>query len=96
MINMKAYWNMELLIDLYMCQADQLQWVVPLRVYGDGADSHRNQAFEMFSLLPLLGPKSSTLDTRVLLGVRNTVYTMNSCRDAILDVISWSFSSLCH
>ena len=34
---------------------------VPLRVYGDGADAQ--QHFEVFTILPIMGCSSSTLDT---------------------------------
>lgn len=75
-------------------QDHDLAWTIPLRLYGDGADAHRNQSWEMFTMLPLLGGTSSTLDTRLLLSVRNTTYTMSDCRDSILQVIAWSFECL--
>ena len=75
-------------------EEEDLPWLVPLRIYGDGADAQRNQPWEMFTMLPILGMKSSTLDSRLLLAIRNTTYTTSDCRDLILETIAWSFDVL--
>ena len=66
--------------------------VIPLRIYGDGADAARK--FEMFSLLPILSASSSTLDTRLVLAVRNCSRTYSDCRVKISEVLAWSFEAL--
>ena len=66
----------------------------PYRVYGDGADSHRNQSFEAITLLPCLSGSSSTMDTRILVSIRNTVSTASSARTKISEVIAWSLCCL--
>lgn len=69
------------------------RFFIPLRIYGDGADAQ--QPFEIYTVLPVLGAEnSSTLDTRLLVAVRNTFKTHDSCRDDILTVIAWSFEAL--
>lgn len=65
---------------------------IPLRIYGDGADAQ--QHFEIFTLLPILGCSSSTLDSRILLNVRNTEKTAPEARRTILEIIAWSFEAL--
>ena len=65
---------------------------IPLRIYGDGADAQ--QHFEIFTLLPILGCSSSTLDSRILLTVRNTEKTAPEARRTILEIIAWSFEAL--
>ena len=66
--------------------------VVPLRVYGDGADAQ--QHFEIMTILPVLSASSSTLDSRILVSVRNSDKTTNEARYKILEVLSWSFNAL--
>lgn len=68
--------------------------LIPLRIYGDGADAQSNQHFEMITLLPVLSASSSTLDTRLLMAVRNSDKTMVECRTKILEVVAWSFRAL--
>lgn len=70
--------------------------MVPLRVYGDGADAQSNQHFEMITVLPILSASSSTMDTRILVAVRNSDKTMDECRTKILEVVAWSFRALCN
>ena len=65
---------------------------VPLRVYGDGADAQ--QHFEVFTILPIMGCSSSTLDTRLLCSVRNTERTTNEARKRIVEILAWSFEAL--
>lgn len=45
-------------------------------------------------MLPILGCSSSTLDSRILLNVRNTEKTTPEARRKILEIIAWSFESL--
>lgn len=66
--------------------------VIPLRIYGDGADAARK--FEFFSLLPILACSSSTMDTRLVLSVRNCSRTYSDCRVKLAEVIAWSFEAL--
>lgn len=67
---------------------------IPVRLYGDGADSTKNQKFEVTSLLPVLGLSGSTLDSRIMLACRNVGATTDQGRDAINTVITWSFKCL--
>ena len=76
------------------CSDLSLDMAIPYRVYGDGADSHRNQSFEAITLLPCLSGSSSTMDTRILVSVRNTVSTASSARTKISEVIAWSLCCL--
>ncbi|CAE7527892.1 unnamed protein product [Symbiodinium microadriaticum] len=46
-------------------QENELRFRIPLRLYGDGAESHRHQYFECFALLAPLGA-SSTMESRFL------------------------------
>ena len=73
---------------------DDFRRVVPLRVYGDGADVSRSQHFELISLLPVLTSASTTLDTRMAVSIRSTTVTEKSAVDAICSVIAWSFAAL--
>ena len=66
----------------------------PYRIYGDGADSHRNQNFEAMTILPLMCRSHSTMDSRILLSVRNAAGTASSARNLINEVISWSLIQL--
>ena len=68
--------------------------VVPLRLYGDGADVSLSQHFEMMSVLPVLTSTSTTLDTRMVISVRSTTMTERSAVDAICSVVAWSFTAL--
>ena len=65
---------------------------IPLRLYGDGADAQ--QHFEIFTMLPVLSTSSSTLDSRILLSVRNCDKTTVKAREDILQTLAWSFESL--
>lgn len=47
-----------------------------------------------FTVLPTLGTSSSTLDTRLLVSVRNCDRTTVDCRTRILEVLAWSFECL--
>ena len=76
------------------CSDLSLDMAIPYRVYGDGADSHRNQSFEAITLLPCLSGSSSTMDTRILVSIRNTVSTASSARTKISEVIAWSLCCL--
>ena len=67
---------------------------MPLRIYGDGADAHNAQHFELMSMLPVLCASNSTMDSRILLTVRNCDKTTNQTRTDILTVIAWSFEAL--
>ena len=71
-----------------------LNLAIPYRVYGDGADSHRNQNFEAMTLLPVLASGSSTLDTRILVSVRNCQGTAASARTKISETIAWSLCAM--
>ena len=85
------------------------KYILPVRLYGDGADSKRNQNFELtlgrcrgfagsnrlrMSLLPCLAAGSSTLDTRLVLSVRSTMATEPSASHVINEVIAWSLECL--
>ena len=65
-----------------------------VRLYGDGADAHRAQHFELMSLLAVIPGSSSTLDSRVPLSVRNTNKTASESRQVICSVLAWSFDAL--
>ena len=65
---------------------------IPLRLYGDGADAA--QKFEIMTMLPICATSVSTMDTRLLLSVRNSEKTTTAARAEILEVIAWSFESL--
>ena len=80
------------LINLSPKQFQDTSRCIPLRIYGDGADAQ--QHFEIFTMLPILGCSSSTLDSRILLNVRNTEKTTPEARRKILEIIAWSFESL--
>lgn len=67
---------------------------MPLRLYGDGADAHNAQHFELMSMLPILCASSSTMDSRLLLTVRSCDKTTTQTRTDILTVIAWSFEAL--
>ena len=67
---------------------------IPLRIYGDGADTTRNQHMEVLTLLPTLCTSSATKDSRILISVRSTVQTGNKALEKISTVISWSFEAL--
>lgn len=69
-----------------------LSTLVPLRLYGDGADAQ--QHFEIMTILPVLASNHSTLDSRILCSVRNTYKTTTECRRQILEVLAWSFKAL--
>lgn len=93
----------EAIEDYWMFNADlaerldlqgQLHRCVPYRLYGDGADSHRGQHFEICTILPVLGGGKSTYDTRLLLSVRNTVLTTDEARTMIHERIAWSCECL--
>lgn len=66
--------------------------MIPFRLYGDGADAQ--QHFEIMTMLPTLAVSSSTLDSRILLSVRNTDKTTTVARTRILEVTSWSLKAL--
>ena len=63
-----------------------------VRLYGDGADAQ--QHFELMTMLAVVTSSSSTLDSRLVLSVRNTHRTTVECRDLINEVIAWSFESM--
>lgn len=65
---------------------------IPLRLYGDGAEAQRH--FELLSILPIMSVSGSTLDSRVLISVRNSTKTGSEARRSTLEVVAWSFQSL--
>lgn len=65
---------------------------VPLRIYGDGAEAQ--QHFELMTILPVLASNHSTMDSRIVISVRNTQRTTAACRYRILEVLAWSFKAL--
>ena len=77
---------------------DRAIWeqIIPLRIYGDGADVNKSGTlhFELLSLLPTLTASSSTLDSRLLLAVRSTYHTDPSALHDLSAVIAWSFEAL--
>lgn len=58
---------------------DDFRRVVPLRVYGDGADVSRSQHFELISLLPVLTSASTTLDTDGCVDTQHDSYREKRC-----------------
>ena len=68
--------------------------VVPLRIYGDGADTTRNQHMEILTLLPTLCASSATKDSRLLIACRSTVQTARAALGKLATVIAWSFEAL--
>ena len=72
--------------------SEEYKWCIPLRAYGDGAEAQ--QHFEILSILPLMSCSSATLDSRILVNVRNTTKTASSARRTNLEVLAWSFSAL--
>ena len=76
------------------CPDLDLAQTCPYRIYGDGADSHRNQNFEAMTLLPLMCGSHSTMDSRLLLSVRNAGATASGARVLINEVIAWSLMAL--
>lgn len=68
---------------------------IPLRIYGDGAEPAQGQHFEATTRVTvLLGSGKSTLDTRFLCAVRNTLATDDIAVLWIADVMRWSFDAL--
>ena len=65
---------------------------IPFRVYGDGAEAQ--QKFELLSMLPLMSASHATLDSRILLTVRNCEKTHAQARTDILEVVRWSIEAL--
>lgn len=76
------------------CPDLDLAKACPYRIYGDGADSHRNQNFEAMTMLPLMCGSHSTMDSRLLLSVRNAGATASGARVLINEVIAWSLMAL--
>ena len=70
--------------------------MIPYRVYGDSADSKRNQNFELTSLLPCCATGSATLDTRIVLAIRSTSSTSPESCHIINEVLTWSFEAMRH
>ena len=68
--------------------------VLPYRIYGDSADSRRNQNFELTSMIPLLSAGSSTMDTRLVLSVRSTTATSPRASHIVNEVLAWSFEAM--
>eukprot|EP00434_Breviolum_minutum_P044970 symbB.v1.2.040227.t1/scaffold7085.1/size15199/2 len=76
-------------------QAVPLQHVVPFRIFGDGAESHRKHKFEILTLvLPVLTGRSATMDTHILLSCMSGTYCNSSSRLRILETLRWSFDAL--
>ena len=94
--DLESYWDRS--SDLEEAHADMgedlRRWALPLRLYGDAADSHRAQNFELTSLLPVLACASTTQDTRLVLAVRSTVSTSPEASHVINHVLAWSFEAL--
>ena len=91
---LEKYWlyNSDLAESLEI-MADQFAHHVPLRLYGDGADARGRAHFELYSILPVLSCSGSTLDSRLLVCVRNTNTTTHT-RQTICQILAWSFSAL--
>lgn len=71
-----------------------LDRTLPLRLYGDGADTTRAQHMEIMTLLPTLACAHTTRDSRILLSVRSTVHTDQKAMELISQVMAWSFEAL--
>ncbi len=71
-----------------------LDCALPLRLYGDGADSTRSQHFEIVTLLPTLACSHTTRDSRIVLSVRSAVHTGHKALELISEVLAWSFEAL--
>ncbi|CAL1130239.1 unnamed protein product [Cladocopium goreaui] len=73
-------------------------FVIPFRLFGDGAESSRKQKFEILTLvLPVVSHanrSSATMDTRILISCMSGTYCNHYSRTRILETIAWSFEAL--
>lgn len=92
--DLEEYWryNSDLAQSLGI-MAGEFVYHLPLRIYGDGADARGRACFELYSILPVLSVSSSTLDSRLLVCVRNTA-TVTDTRQTICQILEWSFAAL--
>lgn len=96
--DLQSYWerNSELMEEHAELSGKFFDSVVPYRIYGDGADSKRNQHFELTSMLPCCASGSSTLDTRIVLSIRSTTGTSSESFQIVNRVLTWSFEAMRH
>ena len=93
--DVEAYWNRSPDLEELHADLDGLRdHVLPMRLYGDSADSTKSQNFELMSILPVLAVASNTLDTRIVVSVRSTGATSSKASHKINEVLAWSFEAM--